>query len=671
MNLIQSIFPEELIETIGWTLFHSIWQATLVLLILVVVLFLMKKYSPGIRYLIAFSGLLICVLLAAITANKSYTLAKEKIAIRETLINNPLEVKELIKSNLSTENLTKTNTIFSSVNTVKFRAYMQRNFSIVFLLWIIGMFYFLFRMMGGILHLQQLRTRKTAIPDNSWIEKFIEIKDKMGVTKSVELLQSAMVKVPMLLGYFKPVVLIPISLMTGLSNKETEAVIAHELAHLKRHDYLFNILQSVIEAIFFYHPAVWLISRIIRNEREHSCDDLAVESTGDKISYIKALAAAQELAGNNSTNYAVAFSTNTGGLLNRVKRIKNQNTMKNNVTEGFIAASIIFFSLILLSFTIDGENLKREFDFNTKTKEAEVETQNPISAVPPARVNPDSINRIIEGKVHDMPEVSDEMEQLMEIAYTYNDEELSELINESMELAFKEFELNEIMALAMQQADSALSEIEISKIISEAMEEAKIEIMQEVDSPEIALEALEIAKTTMEAIDLGGIIEMAMEEASMAIQAIDMEDIMQDAMLESQEAMRESQEAMFEAQEAMKESQMLQFENQKALTEEEKARIKEELKKAQIEIEKHKLELEHMAKEMQKQEVEMQKEERKEREKARESVRVRESQRQSESERIRESQRASESKRERKSEKSEEDKISDMENQLKELEGEK
>ncbi len=662
MNFIQSLFPEELIETIGWTLFHSLWQATVVLLILVFVLFLMKKYSPRVRYLIAFSGLIICLIISAFTAHKSYTFAKEKVAIRETLINNPLELKELLKSKLSIENGSGSSPIFSSINTIKFRAFMQRNFPIVFALWILGMFYFLFRMVGGVIHLQQLRTRQITIPEEFWLNKFNEISDKLGITKSVELLQSAVVKIPMLLGYFKPVVILPISLMTGLSNKEIEAVIAHELAHLKRHDYLFNIIQSVIEAVFFYHPAVWLISRIIRNEREHSCDDLAIQCTGDKLNYIKALATAQELNTKSSPNYAMAFSINKGGLLDRVKRIKNQNTMKNNVTEGFIAASIIFFSLILLSFTIDGENLKRELDTIPRPQSLESGPSKPAKVDPPPKVNTDSINRVIEDKVLEAPEVPEEMEQLMEIAYTQNNEELSQLINESLELAFKEIEMTDIMETAMEAANSALSEIDINQIISEAMEEAKTEIAMEVDVPEIALDALEIARTTMEAVDLGGIIEMAMQQASIAIQAIDMEDIMQDAMIESQEAIMESQEAMFEAQEAMKESQEAMFEAQetmkqteqlkhkaqKAITEEEKARIKEEIKEAQKEIQKAQLELEKMAKEMQKQESEM-------------HLREREKNQ----DRTRERSRTNEDS------KSDNDKTTDMKNQLIELEDEK
>lgn len=664
MDLIQSLFPDELIETIGWTIFHSLWQATLVLILLLVVLFFMKKYSPRIRYFIAFSGLVSIVVISGFTAFKSYSYAKEKVEIKQTLISNPLEVKEILKQKLAaeTESKTKANQFISSANTIKLRAFLQRNFPVVFLLWVLGMFYFLIRLLGGIVHLQQIRTRHVTNMESEWILKFEEIKEKLVINKSVEFLQSAMIKVPMLLGYFKPVVLLPVSLMTGLAPNEIEAVIAHELAHLKRHDYLLNIIQSVIEAVFFFHPAVWLISKIIRNEREHSCDDLAVQSTGDKLNYIKALAAAQEISMSTAPNYAVAFSNNKSGLLNRVKRIKNQNTMKNNVTEGFVAASIIFFSLILLSFTIDGENLKHELDSVPTPPEPREVRAEPAPVKPVSRVKPDSINRIIEGKVHEVPEVPEEMEQLMEIAYTYNDEELSDLINQSMELAFKEIEMNEIMSFAMQQADSALSEIDINAIIAEAMEEAKIEIQAEVDSPEIALEAMEIAKSTMEAIDIGEIIEMAMQEAAIAIEAIDMEEIMQEAMAEAEEAkeasedemraaMYEAQEAMKEAQEAMKESQKMQFESQQKLTEEEKARIKEELKHAQIEIEKQRIELEKMAKEMQRD--------------------ARESAQEAERESERESRSSRESERSRKSSQSEEEKMSDLENQLKELEDEK
>ena len=106
-----------------------------------------------------------------------------------------------------------------------------------------------------------------------------------------------MVRVPTIVGCLRPVILLPASVVTGLPASHLDAVLAHELAHVRRHDYLVNVLQSLVETLLFYHPAVWWCSRQIRIEREHCCDDLVVEACGDRVVYAHALAQLEELRG--------------------------------------------------------------------------------------------------------------------------------------------------------------------------------------------------------------------------------------------------------------------------------------------------------------------------------------------------------------------------------------
>jgi len=106
----------------------------------------------------------------------------------------------------------------------------------------------------------------------------------------VRLLISALVQVPTVIGWLRPVVLVPVGALSGLPAEYLEALLLHELAHVRRHDYLVNILQSVAEALLFYHPAVWWVSGHIRAERELCCDDVAVAVSGDALTYARALA---------------------------------------------------------------------------------------------------------------------------------------------------------------------------------------------------------------------------------------------------------------------------------------------------------------------------------------------------------------------------------------------
>ena len=123
----------------------------------------------------------------------------------------------------------------------------------------------------------------------------------------------------MIIGYFKPVILLPASLLTQLSSQQVEAIIAHELAHLHRHDYWINLLQSVVEVVLFYHPAIWWMSSVVRTEREKCCDDLAVQWCTNPVVYAQALAATAEWQASPPV-LALTFARRSG-LLARVERL--------------------------------------------------------------------------------------------------------------------------------------------------------------------------------------------------------------------------------------------------------------------------------------------------------------------------------------------------------------
>ncbi len=133
----------------------------------------------------------------------------------------------------------------------------------------------------------------------------------------MRLLASASATVPFVVGWLRPVVLVPAALLTGLHPAEVEAIFAHELAHIRRHDFLVNLLQNVVETLLFYHPAVWWMSAQIRMEREHCCDDVAAAVCGGALDYARALVALERLR--PATGLMVAASG--GSLLERIRRL--------------------------------------------------------------------------------------------------------------------------------------------------------------------------------------------------------------------------------------------------------------------------------------------------------------------------------------------------------------
>jgi hypothetical protein len=140
----------------------------------------------------------------------------------------------------------------------------------------------------------------------------------------VTLLKSALVEVPTVLGWLQPVILLPAAALTGLNPDQLKAILAHELAHIRRWDYLANIAQTVVEILGFYHPAVWWVSSRIRIERENCCDDLAVQVCGNSLQYAKALTSMEEIR-HNRTDLAMAASG--GSLMARIARLLGRPTV--------------------------------------------------------------------------------------------------------------------------------------------------------------------------------------------------------------------------------------------------------------------------------------------------------------------------------------------------------
>ena len=183
---------------------------------------------------------------------------------------------------------------------------------------------------------------------------------KMNVTHSIRLLATQAISVPAIAGFFRPVVLLPTSMISGLSIQELEAILAHELAHVRRHDYIVNILQVTFETLFFHHPIVWWLSNRMRIEREYCCDDIAAQSFGGQIELAKALAKLEEI---RSTNGSLAVAANGGSLVSRIQRLAGRKT--NESFTWPIGIFAIFAALTLGSWigvSSVSANLKPEFE---------------------------------------------------------------------------------------------------------------------------------------------------------------------------------------------------------------------------------------------------------------------------------------------------------------------
>ena len=174
------------------------------------------------------------------------------------------------------------------------------------------------RLLMGFIPAAALRRSPHAPVLTEWQQALDRLIERMHVSRRVRLLPTDRVNSPSVIGWLRPVILAPVGVLCGLAPEQVEALLAHELAHVRRHDYLVNVLQGIAESLLFYHPAVWWISNQIRAEREHCCDDLAVAASGDVLVYARALA---ELESVRSAHFKAALSANDGSLLRRIRRL--------------------------------------------------------------------------------------------------------------------------------------------------------------------------------------------------------------------------------------------------------------------------------------------------------------------------------------------------------------
>src|SRR6185312_15780460 len=185
-------------------------------------------------------------------------------------------------------------------------------------LWLAGAMILWLRLLLTWMAAGRMTFRQVQPAPSEWQLSLNRLRARIQVTRRVRLLVSSLIQGPVVIGWLRPVILVPVSALAGVPCEHMEALLAHELAHIRRHDYLINILQSVAEATLFYHPAVWWISRHIRMERENCCDDVAVSVTGDPLVYVLALS---NLESRRSASVAPALAANGGSLKHRIARL--------------------------------------------------------------------------------------------------------------------------------------------------------------------------------------------------------------------------------------------------------------------------------------------------------------------------------------------------------------
>ena len=356
MKTLFACFSQNLDYALGWMVIHSLWQAIAIALIMGIVMIVLRKQPAKVRYWVANASLLLVLISAMATFIHYYDFTKGASAMRFIPEGTPsVFLNETVNPTVESPPLGD----LGGLSLTAFKSYFNEHIPLIVMIWAMGVALFILKLLGGISYCYYLRSRLNFPADEYWIETLDALKQKVGVKQSIELVESALTRTPMVVGIMKPMILFPIGAINRLSPTEVEAILAHEIAHVLRKDYIFNIIQSVIEALFYFHPAVWWISSIIRNERENCCDDVAIEICGSSMNYAKALVTVQEMAYYPMYQPALAFAGNRKNqLLFRVQRILNQPQNKTNVMEKLIATCLLVVMMVGLSFGDNNINNK-------------------------------------------------------------------------------------------------------------------------------------------------------------------------------------------------------------------------------------------------------------------------------------------------------------------------
>jgi beta-lactamase regulating signal transducer with metallopeptidase domain/HEAT repeat protein len=312
------------VETVGWVLLHFAWQGAVAAFLLWMALLLTPSGRASLRYALGCAALLLMAtapLATAmrLTASHVATIAAQPqergVAANIGPVDTALEARHreisAVAPNVRAESM-RWMTGRSVADDV------DAALPWIVSGWAVGVLLLSVRLLGGWWRTRTLRTRGLSPVPASCVETIARLTARLGINRPITFAVSLSIPVPMVIGHVKPLVLLPMAALSGLSPQQLEAILAHELAHVRRHDYLVNLIQTVIETVLFYHPAVWWVSSQLRVLREHCCDDLAVAACGDRKGYVHALLSLEHLRGESPL---LAVGATDGPLFARARRV--------------------------------------------------------------------------------------------------------------------------------------------------------------------------------------------------------------------------------------------------------------------------------------------------------------------------------------------------------------
>ena len=326
-------------QALGHTLLYSLWQTFIVFICLRLILKLIPNASARIKYFLSYFAYLGIAAWFIITLINQLSLAHE------------LAYQEIIGQS-APQQMALGQTTSASDSALSF-SYLNNYLAWIVGFYLLGIVWFTMRLLYNYFQTNHLKTSGLTALEVSWQQRIIQLADKINIHKKVRTYFSQHVDTPMMIGFFKPVILLPLATMNHLSVQQFEAILLHELAHIRRNDYLLNLLQSVVDTILFFNPFTWWITENIRNEREKCCDEMVLQLS-DPYHYARALLALEEPL----VNHALVMTAvgKHSQLLHRIKNIMEMKDNRINLRQKFIALMVIAIATVSVAWLSPGES---------------------------------------------------------------------------------------------------------------------------------------------------------------------------------------------------------------------------------------------------------------------------------------------------------------------------
>jgi bla regulator protein blaR1 len=333
VTLMKLLSPTAM-QSLAWALLHFLWQGTALAALGAALMALSRR--ARVRYVIGVTVLLLMLIAPIATCvlswqpNSSLVERSQSPASAATMAN----VKHQASPSAAWSSAASSS-VESSLGALPWLVEA----------WLVGVAFFSLRSAGGFLLLERERRKQSTVVEDRVLEICHRLQDQLGITRAIRYCECAWLQAPAVIGWFRPVVFLPVTALTGLSEEQLEVVIAHELAHIQRLDPFVNVFQVCVETLLFYHPAVWWLNKRIRAEREHCCDDMAVALCGNAVEYARALTLMEEWR----SAPVFAMAVNRGPLTARIVRVLGLKTLGAGMRGIGLTGSVLCLSAALVA----------------------------------------------------------------------------------------------------------------------------------------------------------------------------------------------------------------------------------------------------------------------------------------------------------------------------------